>query len=56
MPRKPSLQPTKNKVIQIRVTEEIYNNFNELCSKKWKDTPSSVGNMLIQMCLKKWSE
>lgn len=54
MGRKTSLQP-KNKVIQIRVTEEMFNEFSVLCSKKWKDTPSSVGNMLVKMCLKKWS-
>ena len=50
MARKPSLEP-KNKVIQIRVTEDVNNQFNKLCEEKYKETVSSVGNMLIKKFL-----
>ncbi len=51
MARKPSVIPTKNKVIQIRVTEDIYNKFNKFCEEELQETSSSVGYNLIKRFL-----
>ena len=41
----------KVKVIQIRVTEEMFNKFNKICEED-KDTSSHVGYKLIKEFLK----
>lgn len=50
MGRKLSKNP-KNKVIQIRVTEEIYNKFNKFCEEELEETSSTVGYNLIKTFL-----
>ena len=51
MPRRANLQPTKCKVIQIRVEEDTFTQFENICYEKYQKSKSEVGFMLIKKFL-----
>lgn len=48
---RPRSKNPKVRVIQIRVSEQVFNQFGELCFEKYDKSKSEVGSMIIKKFL-----